>query len=264
MNRLLLSLLLRLLPGIDDDDFDPEPADPADSTDPVDPDETADPADPADPADTEDDPADPSDPEPDPAPRETRAQRAIRETRERAQKAEQDAATLRAELEAARRGPAPQAQKSPDQVLWEQEDEVLRNPETTDWQRYAVNAARAGRQAQAEARAAHARTEDLADRTAFAALASTKPKLYAAYKDRVEAKLVELRGQGRNVNREGILKVMLGEDMLAGKFKSTTSKGNTTTAAPRTATPRQDVTTTRGGGLSEAEKRAKRLENVRI
>lgn len=255
MNWFLL-LLLKLLPGIDDEPVDDEPPE---DDEPVDDEPPAD----DEPADDETVDEDPEPAEPEPAPRKIRAQRTIRETRERAQKAEADLAAARAELDAARRGPAPQAQPTQDQVLWQQEEEVLRNPESTDWQRYAVNATRASRAAQAEARAANVRAEDLADRTAFAALASTKPKLYDAYKDRVEAKLQELRAQGRNVNREGILKVLIGEDMLEGKLKigGATTKPNG--GAPR-ATPRSDVAPRKDGGMSEAEKRARRLENIRI
>lgn len=241
------------MPGVEPED---EPDEPDGVDEPEDEPEDADEPDDVDPE------ADPE-PEPEPEPRESRAHKTIRETRERAQKAESDLATARAELETARRGPAQPAGPTQDQVLWQQEEDVLRNPEADQWQRYAVTANRAARAATTTSQAALQRAEDLADRSQFAALATTKPKLYERYKDKVEAKLVELRKEGRNVNREGILKVMLGEDMLSGNLKSADAKPKPSGGASRAARPSSDVPRS-GGRMSEDEARTKRLENVRI
>lgn len=256
MNWLLAFLLAYLLPGVDDLDVEP----PVDDEPPAD-------EPPADDEPPEDEPpADEDDPEPDdepPAPRETRAQKTIRETRERAQNAERELATARAELEAARR-PQQQGPATPDpeEAIWRQEEETLRNPEASDWQKYAINANRAARNAQRQSQQALAQAQDMGDRTAFQALAATKPKVYAAYKDRVEARVTELRAKGINAPRELVLKTMLGEDMLAGNLRSATKKP-TTPAAPRRAAPASDVPA-RPGRPSDAEARAKRLENIRI
>jgi len=266
MNRLLALLLAYLFPGVDDDlagsalpdddtppgDDDTPPAD--DDTPPADDDDTP-PADDDTPPGNEDEP---------PAPRETRAQKAIRETRERAQAAEAALAEARAQLEAARRPQQPQgsAQPDPEQALWEQEEAVLRNPEAQDWQRYAVNANRAARAAARQSAQALANSQDMADRTAFQALAATNPKTYAAYKDRVEEELKKARANGHNPSRQAILKLLLGEDMLAGKLRSATTKKPATPAAPRRAA--SDVPASGRGRLSDAEAREKRLENVRI
>jgi hypothetical protein len=257
MNWLLAFLLAYLLPGVDDLDVEPPEDDEPPADEP-----------PADDEPPEDEPpADEDDPEPDdepPAPRETRAQKTIRETRERAQKAERDLAEARAQLDAARRPQQPQGPATPDpeQVLWQQEEETLRNPEANDWQKYAINANRAARQAQAQIRQVQQQTMDMNDRTAFQAYAASNPKAYAVYKDKVEAKLQELRARGQNPSREVILKIMLGEDMLAGNVRSATKKP-TTPAAPRRAAPASDVPA-RPGRPSDAEARAKRLENIRI
>jgi hypothetical protein len=263
MNWLLHFLRDYLFPGIDDLDVTPPTEDETPAED-----ETVEEGDP--PADDADEPSDeaedhPGDSEEDPAPRETRGQKAIRETRERAQKAERELATARAELEAARRPQQSGTQQpTPDQVLWQQEEETLRNPELSDWQRYAINSARGARQAQAASQQALAQAQDMADRTAFQAIATTKPKTFEAYKDRVEAKVQELRARGVNVPRDVILKTMLGEDMLAGKLKTPEKVKPSNGAAPRRA-PRSDVATgSPGGRMSDAERRAKRLENVRI
>ena len=254
--KLWYLLLAFLFPAVGpDDDFAPEPDEPPPDDEPVPDDE---------PDDTDDEPAttDPADDEPAPAPRVSRAQQAIITARARAQQAERELAEARAELNLSRRAPQQPAQPSADQLIWQQEEETLRNPEATDWQKYAIQANRAARSAQADSRNALQRAEDLADRTQFAAIASTKPKLYAAYKERVEEKLKELRSRGNNAPRESLLALMVGEDMLKGKIK--TAGGTTKPAAAPRASVRSDVSSSGSARMSEHEKRAKRLENVRI
>jgi len=242
MWKLLIAYLMAfLMPGVDPDDT-PPPDD--DDTPP---------------------PDDDDDPDPEPAPRESRAQKTIRELRERAQKAEDDARRVQEELAAARRGPVPNAQPSEEQRIWEQEEAVLKNPEASDWQRYAIQANRSARAAQISSQNALQRSEDMADRAAFSQLAATKPKLHAAYKDRVETMLTEMRARGANAPREKLLAILVGEDMLSGKLKSSGERSTNKGGAARTPTPnaRSDVSSS-GGRMSEAEKRARRLENVRI
>jgi hypothetical protein len=238
-------------PGSDDDNSDPEPDDGNGDDDNVDP-------------DPEDD-LDGGDPQPSPKPV-SRAQRTIIETRARAQKAEDELRRAHAELEAARRQPAQSAQPSEEQRIWEQEEAVLRNPESSDWQKYAVQANRQARSANSNSQNALRRAEDLADRTKFEQLSLTKPKLFSSYKDRVEEELTRIRATGSNAPREELLALLVGRDLRDGKLK-TSSVGSTKKAgAPRNAPPsvRSDVTPSGGGRLSEAEKRAKRLENIRI
>ena len=147
-------------------------------------------------------------------------------------------------------------------MIWQQEDEVLRNPESTDWQKYSVNAARAARQANMNSQDAIRRAEDLSDKTAFGQYQVTKPKLYEKYKDRVEKTLADIRSKGMNAPREAIMARLIGDDMLAGKLKPDSAKP---AGAKRAVTPgaRSDVNSS-SGRMTEAEKRAKRLENVRI
>jgi hypothetical protein len=200
--------------------------------------------------------------EEEPAPRVSRAQRDIISTRQRAQKAEEDLVKMRAELDEARRQPARQAEPTQDQRIWQQEEEVLRNPESTDWQRYAVQSSRQARQAEFNSRNALIKAEDLSDRSSFERMAVSKPKLFDLYKDRVEETLTKLRSEGRNAPREKLLAVLVGEDMLSGKLKTAATKpGSVKRAALPSA--RSDVTPS-NGRMTEAEKREKRLENVRI
>ena len=244
-STLLRLLLLAFSPRVDDDDFSLPDDTPTDDDTPAD-DDTP----------TDDDT---------PAPRETRAQKEIRTLRERAQAAETAHAKAMAELEAARRQPQGQPQLSEEQVIYQQEEEALRNPETSDWQKYAIQSARSARMAQANSRDALQRAEDLADRTRFEQFKLTKPKLYEAYADRVEETLKDIRAKGNNAPREELLALLMGRDLRDGKLKPAAAKAPKG-GAPRAQTPgaRSDVRASGSGGLSEAEKRAKRLENVRI
>ena len=251
MKWFLYLLLAYLSPFIEDETPEDEPADADDGEDEADPEDDETPEVPED------------DDEPAPEPRISRAQKAIITARERAQTAERELAQARAELAVSRRAPAQPAQPTQDQLIWQQEEETLRNPEATDWQKYAINANRNARAAQAASQTALQRAEDMADKTAFAALAATKPKLYTAYKDRVEDKLKEARAAGANPSRENILRFMVGEDMLNGKLKSVDTKAAKPAAASR-ANVRSDVSSSGGGRLSDHEKREKRLENIRI
>lgn len=251
MKWFLYYLMAYLSPFIEDESPEPEDDDvPEDDTPEAD-----------DEDDTPEVPED--DDEPAPEPRISRAQKAIITARERAQTAERELAEARAELAVSRRTPAQPAQPTQDQLIWQQEEETLRNPEATDWQKYAINANRNARAAQVASQSALQRAEDMADKTAFAAIAATKPKLYAAYKDRVEEELTMARSKGHNPSRENILQFMVGKDMLAGKVKAVDTKPAKSSTAPR-ANVRSDVSASGGGRLSDHEKREKRLENVRI
>jgi len=268
MWKLLMSYLLAMLavisPGVDDPfgDTDPEP-----DTDPnadPDPDGDTDPdADPDSDGDTD------PDADPDPAPRQlTRAQKDIIETRKRAQEAEAKLAQAQAELEAARRQPSQSSnvQATEEQRVWQQEEEVLRNPESTDWQRYAIQANRQARLANSNSQNALRQAEDLADRTKFEQLAIQKPKMFNAYKDKVEAELSRLRANGNNAPREELLALLIGRDLRDGKLKAGSSTPPKKGGAGRGTTPgaRSDVASTGSGRMTESEKRAKRLENIRI
>lgn len=200
-----------------------------------------------------------------PAPRISRAQREIINTRVRAQKAEEELGRARAELEAARRAPT-QQQPTQDQLVWQQEEEVLRNPEATDWQRYAVQANRSARAAEQNSRGALQRAEDLADRSSFERIAQDKPKLFAAYKDRVEDRLKEIRASGNmsHIPREKILAALVGDDLLNGKLKTADVKTTKPSGAKRVTPGARSDVRANGSGMTEQEKRAKRLENVRI
>ena len=260
MNKLLNFLLLRVLSPSVDDDIEPDPADDDIEPDPADDDIEPDPAD----DDIEPDPAD-GELEPEPAPKLSRAQQEIVKTRQRAQQAEEQLAKANAELEAARRGSQPQG-KTHEQQLREQEDAVLNDPAAEPWQRYAVLSARDAREAKNLAQQTLRDAHDIKDQAEFNAIAATQPKTVERYKDKVESMLKELRAKGQNAPRKQLLALVVGQDLIEGKLKSSSAKPAVKTGGVvRGKTPgvRSDVSGN-AGGRSEAEKRAKRLENVII
>ncbi len=189
-----------------------------------------------------------------------RAQKRIMNLNERAQKAEQDRDRLTKELDAARKQyQQPAAQQVKDEV-WEQEEAVLKDPNATDWQRYAVKSSRDSRIASFHAQQALQKAHDIADKSDFDRLSVTKPKLHSAYKDRVEEMHQSILKEGRMPPaRSRLLSFLVGEDMVNDKFKPAASKKSS--GVKRTTPPgaRSDVSA-KGGRLSEAEKRTKRLE----
>ena len=196
------------------------------------------------------------------AKQESRAAKEIRALRERAQKAETDHQRAMAELAEARKAPA---QPTHEQKLWEQEEAVLKNPATEEWQRYAVQSARDARDAKRESTAARFDAKDLADKAEFDKLSTSMPKTYSGYKDRVEATLVEARKAGNNPSRKNIAAFLIGQDMLDGKLKSTEGKPKKTGGVPRGSTPGVRSDAPAGAGrMTDIEKVRKRLENVRI
>jgi hypothetical protein len=106
---------------------------------------------------------------------------------------------------------------------------------------------------------------DLADKSSFDMQCATQP-LWKKYSGEVEKRLADLRKQGQSAPREAILKFILGEKLLTGGGKARTRQAQQGQRRIQRqqgadAPPRSDT----GGGrrqLSEAEKRAKRLENV--
>ena len=107
--------------------------------------------------------------------------------------------------------------------------------------------------------------QESADKTSFHSLCASDSRA-KKYADEVETRLLELRRQGQNAQREVILKYLLGEKLLQQSAKATSQQrkqGEQRIARQRGSNPppRSD---TRAGrqAETEAEKRAKRLENV--
>jgi hypothetical protein len=184
----------------------------------------------------------------------SKAQKEIIKLRERSQKAEEDLKKAQEEL----RRPAA-ALVRPDKEIWEEEEAALKNPDIQPWQRYAIHAARSGRQAEQKVLEIQRQTYDLTDRSDFDKLRTEKPRVYEKYKDRVEERLKFIRSKGNDVPRRVICQLLLGEDMLSGKLKPAKSPP---VNRGRTPGARSDVG--RPEKLSDADALAKRLEGVRI
>jgi uncharacterized small protein (DUF1192 family) len=175
-------------------------------------------------------------------------------------------AALEAEVE--RRGRAVDTRSAPTSAPpvdrdFEREEERLRNPETTELERWQIQSNRTMRQSQQAAAHALFQAQDLNDRTAFESKIASDPHR-ARYRDRVEAAVLEERKQGRNVSREAVYYHMLGKDIADGKLKPKAKAKAPAADVPRGRTPgaRSNVPTARG--QTEHQKRAARLEGVNI
>lgn len=192
----------------------------------------------------------------------SRENSAIRDARRRAQEAEEARIRAEATLEAERR--VRTQQPSQDQVLFEQEEARLRDPEVSEQEKWQIKSNRVLRDNTRASQQALTTAADMRDSAEFDRLATTKPKVYAKYKDRVEKLLSDARGQGQNYPRMVLLKLAMGDDLVNGKLQSTPRKKSADTVIDRSkpASARSDVGGK--GKLTEHQKREKRLENVHI
>ncbi len=179
--------------------------------------------------------------------------------KERADRFEREATELRT-----RHTPPP----SEEDRIRDEEERILKNPETNELQKWQIQANRELRANRSQSQAALLRAEDLSDQTSFRAICMSDP-IAKRYETRIEQELSRIRAQGRNAPREAIYNYMLGKDMRDGKFKKKAA-----TPAPKNDDKNSGVNRGRlpgarsdvhgRTGLSEREKRAKRLENVQI
>lgn len=216
---------------------------------------------------------DAGDPDPDPAPQDEpedpkAALQAERTAREAAERREREASErFQRELADARRGQPQQGQTQEDRLRAE-EDRTLADPNATELQKWQVQSNRALRQSQQTSTAALFQSTDMADRTAFEQLATSKPAVYNRYKDEVDRRLQAARAQGANPSRRDILNWLIGQDAIDGKLGA---KKAAPKAAPRTASvPRGQLPGARSdvrgnpNAMTNREKLAKKLENVQI
>lgn len=173
----------------------------------------------------------------------------------------------RLEAEVERRGrmaaEAAARQPAPVDTEFQREEERLRNPETTDMERWQIQANRTLRATQAEARQAMFQAQDLADRTRFESKVNTDPRR-AKYTERVEEEIGKARARGQQASREDVYYWMLGKDIADGKLKAK-PKAASAPAVARGKSPgvRSDVQG-RGRPTTERDKLRSRLENQAI
>lgn len=108
-------------------------------------------------------------------------------------------------------------------------------------------------------------TAETADRTAFQTKCTVDP-LYAKWAPKVEGKLAELRTRGSNVEREVLLKFLIGEAALE---RRTSKEGKREVQAAAQRVTAQRVRTGNSGSDTPAQRRQntsleRRLENVNI
>lgn len=153
-----------------------------------------------------------------------------------------------------------QSQQRPDPQLVD-EEQRLRDPSTTDLEKWQIQSNRALRQSQQQSQQALFQAQDMADRTTYMSKAVSNP-VYDKYKDKVESELVKARSQGANPTREFILKLKIGEDMLNGNFKPKAAATKPTVARGKSPGARSD--TPSRGSMSDRQKREARLANIQI
>lgn len=192
------------------------------------------------------------------------ASQTIRELKEERNREKEARERFERELAEARRSSAPVITE--EQRLFQAEEAKLKDPNTSDLEKWQIQGNREIRAARNLGQNALAQAADLNDRTQFRELATKKPALFAKYEKRVEQELANLRAKGGNANRQWILATLIGKDAIEGEVKPAGKKTAKPAGqdVPRGRTPgaRSDVSAK--GNASEAEKRRKRLENVQI
>lgn len=171
----------------------------------------------------------------------------------------------RLEAEVERRGrlaaEAATRQPAPVDTEYQREEERLRSPETTEMERWQIQANRTLRDTQRQAQQAMFQAQDMSDRARFESKIANEPRR-AKYSERVEEEVQKARQRGQQASREDVYYWMLGKDIAEGKLKA--KPKTSTPAVPRgkPAGVRSDVQTR--GRTTDQDKRRARLENQNI
>jgi len=182
------------------------------------------------------------------------AQAAVKTEQEARERAERERDDLRQRI-------APRQYADP---VIEEEDRRLRDPKITPTERWQIESNRVIRANEMRSNQALAQAQDVSDKTTFGMLAIKSPAVFKKYESLVDKRLTEMRARGFNAPRAEILKNLIGEDMLEGKFKKAAKKDDTTTTAPRGKLPGARSDVSGKNAQTEHQKRAARLENVQI
>jgi len=206
--------------------------------------------------------------EPEPTPTREAETAREREARERAERAERDLAAERSRQQPAA---APARATDPD---FEREEQQLREAQQRGateaeiyWLRYKIDNDRNTRMARREAYIAREEARDTRDSVAF--YRETEQAVVKKYAKRIEEAIAESRRRGEQpIPRAALLRLFVGDDMLAGKTKKSkpASAASSAAAVPRGKMPgaRSDVSGRGSGGQTERDKLRARLENVNI
>ena len=239
MNKLLKKLLSLLFPGIDGEPEDDPLPDDGPAPDPDSDDDLDLPVD-----DLPDDPS-------------------ARTTSRRDDSAER-LARLEAEVERRGRLAAEarlSSQPAPVDTEYQREEERLRNPETTEMERWQIQANRTLRDTQRQAQQAMFQAQDMSDRTRFESKIASEPRR-AKYTERVEEEVQKARARGQQASREDVYYWMLGKDIAEGKLKAKPKASAPAVNRGKSAGVRSDIPAR--SGRSDKDKLRARLENQNI
>lgn len=139
-----------------------------------------------------------------------------------------------------------------------EEDARLRDPNTTDMEKWQIQSNRTIRETQAQAQGFLMQGRDDRDAAAYERKAATN-STYDKYRDKVEAQVAQERKAGRLVQREMVLAYLVGQDIISGNLKS--NKASTAKPVPRGKPTGARSDTPRSGRMSDAQKRAARLQD---
>jgi hypothetical protein len=203
-------------------------------------------------------------------PDQTKAQLAAeRRGRETAEREAREAKERLTALERARNAPA--AQPNREQQQFEEEERILKDAATTDLQRWQIESNRTMRANNRAAQQMLWQSQENSDKASFQALCGDKP-LAKKYAQRVEEKLAEIRQGGANLERKLVLKMLIGDDIVEGRVKTSAKKKDSAgNPAPKPAdgVPRGKPAMGRSDvrarpGNSERDKRRARLDGQLI
>ena len=146
---------------------------------------------------------------------------------------------------------------------FEQEEVKLRDPNTSELERWQIQSNRTLRATEARATQALMQAQEMQDRTRFESKAASDPRR-TKYLDRVEEEVTRAKQRGQMASREDVYYWMLGKDIAEGKVKSKTAAKAPAANVNRGKSPavRSDVPAR--GARSEHDKRAARLANMSI
>lgn len=138
-----------------------------------------------------------------------------------------------------------------------EEDAQLRDPNTTELDRWRIQSNQRMRASEAQAQGFLMQGRDDRDAASYERKAATNP-VYDKYRDKVEAAVTQERKAGKLVQREMVLAYLLGQDVLNSNLKSKTTS---TKPVPRGKTTGARSDTPRTGSMTDAQKRAARLQD---
>lgn len=150
---------------------------------------------------------------------------------------------------------------APRNAQYDDEEVKLRNPDTTELEKWQIQSNRAMRESTMQSRQALFQAQDMADRTQYQAKAMGN-SLYSKFEKKVEAELANARNKGGNPPREMVLDLVVGRAIREGNFKPKAEAKKA--AIPRGKSPGARSDTQSRGSMTDHQKRTVRLANTQI